>query len=70
MFPWTGLPDTIISDQGGQFISEFWNKAYQILQIKLKLSTARHTQTDGQTEIANQYIQQRLRPYINFAQDD
>ncbi|EEA26621.1 retrovirus polyprotein, putative [Talaromyces marneffei ATCC 18224] len=33
-------------------------------------SGVRHAQTDGQTEIANQYLQQRLRPYVNFAMDD
>uniref|UniRef100_A0A093X8L9 Transposon Ty3-I Gag-Pol polyprotein n=1 Tax=Talaromyces marneffei PM1 TaxID=1077442 RepID=A0A093X8L9_TALMA len=47
-----GLPDSIVSDRGGQFISEFWSEI------------------DGQTEIANQYLQQRLRPYVNFAMDD
>lgn len=70
IFPWIGLPDSIVSDRGGQFVSEFWGEVCRILRIKLKLSTARHAQTDGQTEIANQYLQQRLRPYVNFAMDD
>ncbi|KAI7969146.1 hypothetical protein EIK77_006051 [Talaromyces pinophilus] len=70
VFPWTGLPDSIVSNQGGQFVSEFWNKACRILQIKIKLSTARHAPTDRQTEIANQYLQQRLQPYINFTMDN
>jgi hypothetical protein len=34
------------------------------------LSTADHAQTDRQTEIANQYLSQRLRPYVNHFQDD
>ena len=70
VFPWTGLPDSIVSDRGGQFVSESWNEVCRILRIKLKLSTARHAQTDGQTEIANQYLQLRLRPYINYTMDD
>ena len=48
-----GPPDTIVSDRGPQFISEFWYKFCQILGIKLKLSTAFHPQTDRQTEIVN-----------------
>ena len=66
----TGLPDSIVSDRGPQFVSEFWREVCQILGIKVVLSTADHAQTDGQTEIANQYLSQRLRPFVNHFQDD
>ena len=36
----------------------------------MKLSTAHHAQTDGQTEVMNQYMDQRLRPFVNHYQDD
>lgn len=65
-----GAPDSIVSDRGPQFVSTFWTEFCQILGIKLKLSTAHHPQTDGQTEIVNQYIDQRLRPFISYYQDD
>ena len=65
-----GPSDTIISDRGPQFISEFWTEFCRILGIKLKLSTAFHPQTDGQTEVMNQYLDQRLRPFINYHQDN
>jgi transposase InsO family protein len=65
-----GPPDTIVSDRGPQFISAFWNEFTRILGIKLKLSTAYHPQTDGQTEIVNQYLDQRLRPFVNYFQDN
>jgi transposase InsO family protein len=65
-----GAPNTIVSDRGPQFISEFWAEFCRILGIKLKLSTAYHPQTDGQTEIMNQYLDQRLRPFINYHQDN
>ena len=48
-----GLPDTIISDRGWQFISAFWKHLTSSLGIKRKLSTAYHPQTDRQTERAN-----------------
>lgn len=48
-----GLPDTIVSDRGPQFISAFTNKLTLVLGIKFQLSTAEHAQTDGQTEIVN-----------------
>jgi transposase InsO family protein len=65
-----GAPDTIVSDRGPQFIADFWAEFCRILGIKRKLSTAYHAQTDGQTEIVNQYIAQRLRPFVNHFQDN
>ncbi|KAK9649268.1 hypothetical protein HCH54_010284 [Aspergillus fumigatus] len=70
IYPWTGLPETIVSDRGGQFISEFWDELCKILQIQIKLSSGQHPQTNGQTEIMNQYIAQRLRPFVSYYQDD
>ena len=67
---WTGPLDTIVSDWGPQFISDFWNEFCQILGVKLRLSTANHAQTDGQTEIINQHMAQHLRPFVNHYQDD
>jgi transposase InsO family protein len=48
-----GPPDSIVSDRGPQFISDFWKEFCFILGIQLKLSTANAPQTDGQTEIVN-----------------
>ncbi len=47
----------------------FWDELCKILCTKLKLSTANHPQTDGQTEIVNQHIAQLLRPYTSHNQD-
>jgi hypothetical protein len=57
-----GLPDTIVSDCRLQFVSAFWKEFTWILGIKLKLSTAYYPQTDGQTEISNQYLDQSSGP--------
>ena len=44
-----GPPTTIVLDRGPQFISDFWSEFRKTLGIQLKLSTAHHGQTDGQT---------------------
>ena len=66
IYRYYGPPMSAVSDRGPQFISKFWAEFCRILGIKLKLSTAFHPQTDGQTEIMNQYIDQRLRPYVDY----
>ncbi len=65
-----GLPDTIISDRGTQFTSAFWDELCKQLKIDARLSTAFHPETDGQTENANAVMEQVLRAYTNYQQDD
>ena len=42
IYQFYGAPKLIISNHGPQFISDFWNKLYYILGIKIKLSTTFH----------------------------
>lgn len=65
-----GLPDTTVSDRGRQFVSAFWDELCRQLKIEARLSTAYHPETDGQTEIANSAMEQVLRAYTNYQQDD
>jgi hypothetical protein len=65
-----GIPETIVSDRGPQFVSDFWSEFCKCISIKLKLLTANYPQTDSQTEIVNQYFDQRLHPYMNYYQDN
>jgi len=65
-----GAPDNIISDRGSQFVSEFWQHLSQRLGITLKHSSAFHPETDGQTERMNSILEQYLRAFMNFNQDD
>ena len=65
-----GLPDSIISDRGSVFTSAFTQSLCRLLGIKHLKSTAYHPQTDGQTERVNQILEQYLRIYVNYQQDD
>jgi Integrase core domain/Chromo (CHRromatin Organisation MOdifier) domain len=65
-----GLPDDIVSDRGPQFASRFWQRLCQHLRISPNLSTAFHPQTDGPTERVNGIMEQYLRAYVNYQQDN
>lgn len=65
-----GLPEDIVSDRGSLFVSSFWESLCTLLKIKRNLSTAFHPETDGQTERVNQVLEQYLRMYVNYHQDD
>jgi hypothetical protein len=45
-----GVPKTIISDKGSQFVAHFWEQLHTSLKTHLIHSSAYHPQTDGQTE--------------------
>jgi hypothetical protein len=65
-----GTSETIISNRGPQFITEFSKKLAKLTGITLQKSTAEHAETNGQTEIVNQFIQTRLHPFVNHFQDN
>ena len=65
-----GIPLAIISDRGALFTSRLWANLMYAFRIERKLSTAFHPQTDGQTERQNSVLEQYLRSYINWEQDD
>ncbi len=66
----TGFPLTIISNRGPQFAAQVTQEFWRKLGIKQKLSIAFHPQTDGESERVNQEIEQYLRIYGNFQQDN
>jgi hypothetical protein len=65
-----GLPESIISDRGTVFVSKFMKALNHLLGVKSNVSTTYHPQTDGQTEHLNQEIEQYLRVFVNYQQDD
>ena len=56
-----GIPKTIISDRGSQFVARFWEQLHATLGTQLIRSSAYHPQTDGQTERINQILEDMLR---------
>lgn len=65
-----GLPQEVISDRGPQFRADFTDELSKILGITWKLATPGHSQTAGQVENLNAYINQRLRPFVSHYQDN
>ncbi len=61
-----GVPESIVMDRGSLFTSKFWSLLCYFLDIKRKLSTAFHPQTDGQTERQNSTMKAYLRAFVNW----
>ena len=59
-----GIPKTIISDRGAQFIARFWEHFHAALGTQLLRSSAYHPQTNGQTERINQILDDMLRACV------
>jgi len=65
-----GLPESVISDRGPQFVAGLTRELNKMLEIETKLSIAYHPQTDRQTERTNQELEQCLRMYVNHRQNN
>ena len=70
VLPYFGLPSRIISDRDPRFTATFSAELCRLLQIDQNISTAYHPQTDGQSERTNQRLEQYLRIFVDFHQND
>ena len=59
-----GVPFSVVSDRDLRFTSDFWKSLQDALGSKLKLSSAYHPQTDGQTERTIQSLEDFLRACV------
>ena len=60
-----GLPDAIISDRGHEFVAALFQEVWKAMGTELRMSTAYHPQSDGQTERVNRELEQQLRTHAN-----
>ena len=64
------IPKRIVYYRGTQFTADFWQALSGYLEIENHYSIAYHHQTDGQSERFNAVMEQYLRDYINYQQDN
>jgi hypothetical protein len=65
-----GLPKEIVSDCDPRFTSECWTEIMLMVGNKQSMSSTFHPQTDGQTEQANDILEDMLRAYVSPEQDN
>ena len=56
-----GIPSSIVSDRDPRLTSKFWESLQAALGTKLRLISAYHPQTDGQTDKTIQSLEDLLR---------
>ena len=60
----------IVSDRGPQFIFKFTTKLLELLDVKENKSITYHFQFNEQTKRVNQVLEQYLRIFCDYQQDD
>ena len=59
-----GIPSTITTDQGAQFVNSWWRCRCSRLGVRLACSQAHHHQANGRAEVAGRVLQDILRKLL------
>lgn len=65
-----GPPASLLSDNGTQVTSKFFQSVCKLLGLRNDYTSAYHPQTNGQTERYNRTVLEMLRSYVNEHQSD
>lgn len=60
-----GMPLALVSDRDRVFTSHFWQELFKLSGTELRMSSAYHPQSDGQTERVNQCVEGFLRCFVS-----
>ena len=70
MFSKHSVPKHVTSDCGPEFVSRFFRSLGKAPDMKLHFTSGYHPEGDGQTEWTNQTLEQYLRIFCNYQQDN
>ena len=70
IWKWYRLPDKIIIDRDTKITSLFWQKLLDLIGIISKMMMVFHPQSDRQIERINQILEEYLRNYCLWKQDN
>ena len=65
-----GVPGHVTCDRGSEFVSRFFRALGEALDMKIHFTSGYHPEADGQTERTNQTLEQYLRIFCNYQQDN
>ena len=69
VFKHHGLPTELVTHRDMRFTSTFFRRLTEKWEVKQKMSTSFHPQTDGQTEVMNRTLEDYLKAFTRGGQD-